>query len=530
MQAFMSMTRSQSDRRKKLRKKPLRLVYIELAKGNGGMMRDLSEEGFAVRAMMPVRVGDQTAFSFTLSDTVRIEGEGKVLWVEEGGRVAGVEFAQISPEMKSQIDDWLIEDEEVSTPRKRAKEPAIAPAYTMEELREEIRSTPVRGEEAPVAEELSSAKVEETRIPEPKIPETRVEEISPAKPTLEIAAKQPGAPKVEPKTSFKEPQVTPEAVPEPSAAPVVSVADTLFRKWPKNPPATAAAKLRPANLAPPPSPAAPPPQSHPKHRRLEEEQGEEDTHGQAPPLLPDISEVLIQPHRMSSHADARTLALRGLPEFPKAERAGRENREWFTLRHAVLSMVVLTALVGMIVYHHEVGSGLIWLGETLGGTSSNAGANMPSTNVPAGNTGPVQPSTNSGDATVNSPAGTTSKAQSLSNASKGTPAPVTPLAGITPPSSPEASPDAGQSEYLQAMQLLRGRNSGTDTPEAVRLLWIAIEKGNPSAEVTLADLYWHGQGVVRNCDQTRILLTAAVRKGSSEALKRLQQFQQEGCE
>jgi TPR repeat protein len=80
------------------------------------------------------------------------------------------------------------------------------------------------------------------------------------------------------------------------------------------------------------------------------------------------------------------------------------------------------------------------------------------------------------------------------------------------------------------MQLLRGKNAAADTPEAVRLLWISVEKGHPSAEVALADLYWHGRGVVRNCDQTRILLSAAARKGNSEAQKRLQQFQREGCE
>ena len=128
---------------------------------------------------------------------------------------------------------------------------------------------------------------------------------------------------------------------------------------------------------------------------------------------------------------------------------------------------------------------------------------------------------------MNEPGNTPS---TLSGASKTNPAAVTPLAGITPPATPDTSPDAGQAEYLQAVQILRGRNAGVDTPEAVRLLWIAVEKGNPGAEVTLADLYWRGQGVVRNCDQTRILLTAAARKGSAEAQKRLQQFQREGCE
>ena len=88
---------------------------------------------------------------------------------------------------------------------------------------------------------------------------------------------------------------------------------------------------------------------------------------------------------------------------------------------------------------------------------------------------------------------------------------------------------AGQPEYLQALQILRA-NSGIGTVEVVRLLWISVEKGNPSAEIVLADLYWHAKGVARNCDQTRILLTAAARKGSAVAQKQLQQFQQEGCE
>ena len=92
-----------------------------------------------------------------------------------------------------------------------------------------------------------------------------------------------------------------------------------------------------------------------------------------------------------------------------------------------------------------------------------------------------------------------------------------------------SSRDPGQSEYLQAEQLLRA-NSGVGTGEAVQLLWISVEKGNPYAEIALADLYWHGRGVPKNCDQTRILLAAAARKGNPEAHRRLEQFQQEGCE
>jgi len=34
----------------------------------------------------------------------------------------------------------------------------------------------------------------------------------------------------------------------------------------------------------------------------------------------------------------------------------------------------------------------------------------------------------------------------------------------------------------------------------------------------LADLYLHGDGVARNCDQARVLLSAASRKGNVEAM------------
>ena len=96
-----------TDRRSKLRKRPLSLVYVELATGNGGMMRDLCEEGFALRAMMPMRPGDINSFTFSLDPATRVEGEGRTIWVEEGGRVAGLEFTKLSPEALQNIRSWL---------------------------------------------------------------------------------------------------------------------------------------------------------------------------------------------------------------------------------------------------------------------------------------------------------------------------------------------------------------------------------------------------------------------------------------
>jgi len=543
MLAFMPSAPVKSERRKKLRKKPLRLVYVELAFGNGGMMRDLSEEGFAVRAMMPMKQGDKTPFSFLLGDATRIEGEGKVLWIDEGGRVAGVEFTQIPAEMKSQIDDWLIEDEKITSPRETAKEPAIAPASSMEALREEMRSTPARTEAAaPAVEER--APVHEpppVKVEAPKIPEPKIEEIPPAKPEVKIAAREQIAEKKE-IAAKREPTPAPEPEPpkpappkvftEPSAPPVSSITEGFFRKWPNAPRSSAPA----AETHPPDSPSLPllarvaaPPRS--EDRVFEEtEEPEDRTETRAP--RPDISEILIQPRGGSPQADA---AVRPLPELHEVPHAGPVDWEWFTLGRAVLAMGVLTLLAGFFVFHRAVGRGFIWLGEAMGGTtsSSNNTGSTPSAkggdtdnSAPAGEADasqPMRPENVVRTPTIAAP-GAANGTPSLSSAPKSTSAPVTPL------SSPGGSPDSGQSEYLQAVELMRGRNSGNDTAEAARLLWIAVEKGNPGAEAMLADLYWHGQGVVRNCDQARILFTAAARKGSSEAQKRLQRFQQEGCE
>src|SRR5215831_18284617 len=132
-----------AERRKKLRKKPASLVYVELPSANGGMMRDLSEDGFAMRAMIPLRAGQQTSFVFSLDEFTRIEGEGVVEWIEENGRIAGVKFVEIPASARDKIDEWLLRSDEPSTEEQDAATPH-PPAPTMEALREEMRTAPPR--------------------------------------------------------------------------------------------------------------------------------------------------------------------------------------------------------------------------------------------------------------------------------------------------------------------------------------------------------------------------------------------------
>jgi hypothetical protein len=252
--------------------------------------------------------------------------------------------------------------------------------------------------------------------------------------------------------------------------------------------------------------------------------------------LPDISSILMQPAGVSS----------GTANAPRQRspvlggQAAEHRLPWtedLTLSSAISIMFILALTVGIYVFHREAGQGLIWLGERMGGRSEGTSQSSANATVSVHPSEPPKPAAPAPDP-PSPPSGLASSEHAIQEQP---PADSTPPSAADPlpshslpttnssPGTSATSRDPGQSEYLQAEQLLRA-NSGVGTADAVQLLWISVEKGNPSAEIALADLYWHGRGVPKNCDQTRILLAAAARKGNPEAHRRLEQFQQEGCE
>jgi TPR repeat protein len=61
-------------------------------------------------------------------------------------------------------------------------------------------------------------------------------------------------------------------------------------------------------------------------------------------------------------------------------------------------------------------------------------------------------------------------------------------------------------------------------------LWKAVSKQNLAASLLLSDLYLRGDGVPKSCDQARLLLNAAARKGEAAANERLHNLQSFGCQ
>jgi TPR repeat protein len=65
--------------------------------------------------------------------------------------------------------------------------------------------------------------------------------------------------------------------------------------------------------------------------------------------------------------------------------------------------------------------------------------------------------------------------------------------------------------------------------EDVPSLWTSVENGDTRAEVALAIRYVRGDGVQRSCAQARVLLEAAIKRGSAEGKQKLDELAQAGC-
>jgi len=97
------------------------------------------------------------------------------------------------------------------------------------------------------------------------------------------------------------------------------------------------------------------------------------------------------------------------------------------------------------------------------------------------------------------------------------------------PAPSSATAGDGVQELLLARHFLDGKGGTRDTAEAVKWLWKAVGKQNTGAVILLADLYLIGDGVPKNCDQARLLLVAAAKRGASDAAQKLLSLESNGC-
>ncbi len=564
MQTFAPAKTMKTERRKKVRNRPRSLVYVELESANGGMMRDLSEEGFALRAMLPLQAGHKTQFAFSLDGTSRISGEGRIAWIKEDGRVAGIEFCGITQSAREEIRGWLGEVErpvaqerrpealgvsevstleelrtearrslaQVATPKVKPVEVAphreaevtpgpVAKVAPLEERREEIRSEPLRIAIPPTKPVEAATPSEPEVAPAPIAnvtpPEERLEEIHIGPPRIAIP-------------SIKQVEATPPREQEIAPTPVVKVTppeerrEEVHASLPRMAiPTVKSAETVPEAVTVKSSAAVP-------ETTLREEQQEERRFTLPRVLLTsvgsagsaELAEVPVEsvaapsPEPQSEPRDVwEETAPVGVVEPLPAEstleplaEVEAESEFGERIEEPRWARFTLTKAIGIMVL-------LVLIGGTVVGHRQVGHALIWVGQAIAGDGTPPSHSL------VNKPLEPTNQkpASALRDSSPAAPA-----------GSVGATGDNGQQEYERAEEMLKDRKREAETGEAVQLLWLAAQKGNVNGMVTLAELYRRGRGVRKDCTQSRIFLSTAALKGSVEAREQLGKLAQEGCE
>jgi TPR repeat protein len=111
------------------------------------------------------------------------------------------------------------------------------------------------------------------------------------------------------------------------------------------------------------------------------------------------------------------------------------------------------------------------------------------------------------------------------------PQPASPIVSVAASRSISAAEPTGAEDLATAENYLNGTHGASrDRKVAAQWLWKAVGKGNLTAATVLSDLYLRGDGVSKSCDQARLLLDAAARKGSRAAAERLTNLQAFGCQ
>lgn len=86
------------------------LAYVRLDHANGGIIRNLSEWGMAIRAVGRLRAGEIVQFRFELlKPRIRVEASGQVAWADATGQ-AGLRFTDLPAWTHQQLKNWLFTD------------------------------------------------------------------------------------------------------------------------------------------------------------------------------------------------------------------------------------------------------------------------------------------------------------------------------------------------------------------------------------------------------------------------------------
>jgi TonB family protein len=114
----------QADRRFHTRHRIRALTYVELGESNGGIVLNVGEGGFAVRAAEPINEDGLSRLRFQTQHAKQpLEMSGKIAWTSDSKKEAGVRFVNVREESLLEIKTLIVRE---ASPEKLSKQPAIA--------------------------------------------------------------------------------------------------------------------------------------------------------------------------------------------------------------------------------------------------------------------------------------------------------------------------------------------------------------------------------------------------------------------
>ncbi len=475
----------QTERRKTPRASIHKLAYVNFEPYNtGGVITEISRAGLRFHTVVPVRQGGLVRLSIVLGAANQLEAVGELVWTDATRTIGGVRFVVLPPAAADQIQNWA-----------------------------EANSGNTEARSAKILEIEANASIPNQASAHPEKPAAFGED--------GVAEKGP----------VSQSQNTPAATVEQNARP------------PWAPPS-----------ARPPAMEAPPiaqPPNRPNASTLP-------PHDWVPPGQPNTMPWI-------THFDPDPSARAGSP-FVRGVLGGviicliLAPLAWFAVRPYVWQSnpvrsndpVASDSVAPSPVATNPVSPPAS--SNSVGANSLSAGNSAPPQQAQLAPSEGVQPSaTPTLQSAARSPAGPVTQPPESSPAEAKPPAnseasapgqiarpqssmakaalPETPPQDSIPPASQQSAKpaDPGESQLMLAREYLEGDGRTRNPTAASQLLWSAVEKGNLTAETTLADLYLRGDGVAKNCDQARVLLSAASGKGNAEAMQKLRQLNQTGC-
>lgn len=131
---------TKSERRHVERTRTDQLLYVELGTGNGGVLRDVSEEGCGFLSIAPIW-DQEPRFAFGIGGGRQIQGEGKIIWVDSSKKLGGLQFLDGTPGFRERVRAWLAEPKAVVA---QPEQEAESKADSHTEILKPIESKPIK--------------------------------------------------------------------------------------------------------------------------------------------------------------------------------------------------------------------------------------------------------------------------------------------------------------------------------------------------------------------------------------------------